>query len=529
MSLKTEMICNICKLILKDPVSLPCSSAICSGHLSEPSIRCLECEKEFEVPQNGFPPNKMASNILAKELCLSDEEKTIKTSIQKLIQQLEHLPEELKREKSDLERISFDHFSELRRQIDVQREELKNKIDEIALKMIDRVNQKEKAYNKKIEESFLNSPRIDIEQSKHILANEFRKPNLLVEKVKQMQNEQQQKVNEFQRRIKEISSLCGEIESLVFESSQSFQDESFGLLKSKLLIACALDNKIQIWNLASNECVATLEGHSRTISCLEQIDKNRFASGSDDDTIRIWDAKNFVCLKTLITSNRNKGLCLKSLTSNRLASSSKGDIKILNIESGECLQTLDDPTSGFGYLNPNWNCRLVYLPNGNLISCTQDKTIKVWDLTGGECMKKLKGHSDWVLCLLLLINGQLASGSEDNTIKIWDMESGECVKTLQGHSNGVWRLQQLESGKLVSCSRDNTINIWDLTKGSFSKFLVDRSEAIKSIRVNNKNNTLVSCSDKKTIKTWDLKTGACINTITVQNYDYGQLMDLIFI
>ena len=58
-----------------------------------------------------------------------------------MIQQLEHLQEDLDRIFSDLKGLSFDHFSEIRRQIDLQREKLKKKIDEIALKMIDQVNE----------------------------------------------------------------------------------------------------------------------------------------------------------------------------------------------------------------------------------------------------------------------------------------------------------------------------------------------------------------------------------------------------
>ena len=32
---------------------------------------------------------------------------------------------------------------------------------------------------------------------------------------------------------------------------------------------------------------------------------------------------------------------------------------------------------------------------------------------------------------------KVASGSEDNTVKLWDVTSGECLQTLEGHSNDV--------------------------------------------------------------------------------------------
>ena len=60
--LKSEMTCNICKLILKNPVSLPCSSSICGDHMVDGTaknrvITCLECEKDFDVPSRGFEAN----------------------------------------------------------------------------------------------------------------------------------------------------------------------------------------------------------------------------------------------------------------------------------------------------------------------------------------------------------------------------------------------------------------------------------------------------------------------------------------
>ena len=66
---------------------------------------------------------------------------------------LDLLLSDLKQKHTNLEHIGFGRFSELRRQIDAQREELKAKIDEIAQKFIEKTKEKEKAYNSKMEES----------------------------------------------------------------------------------------------------------------------------------------------------------------------------------------------------------------------------------------------------------------------------------------------------------------------------------------------------------------------------------------
>ena len=204
----------------------------------------------------------------------------------------------------------------------------------------------------------------------------------------------------------------------VFSHRQVVQEDLLKSLKlATTLVACIYDNLITIWNLDSNKFVTTLFGHSKNITCLETIDENRFASGSYDRTIKIWDANKFVCLKTLAVHLFGVE-SLKMLPSNRLASGSfdfDADIKIWNIESGECLQTLYGSSDGI-------NGIVIYLPYPYILSCSNDSTIKVWDLTrGGEYIQALTGHSSWVFCLFLLRNDQLASGSKDNTIKIWDI------------------------------------------------------------------------------------------------------------
>ena len=508
MSLKTSLICNICKMILKDPVSLPCLSTVCGDHLRDDAakndmFKCLTCNKDFEIANKEITPNKIKATMLVKELHLTDIERAIKHAILDLIQQLEVLQSVLMVKLNDMNLA----ITEIKKMNSLQREKPTDKIK--SLQMLDQVNKKEKFYNSKIAESSLAMKTVDIQQSKQILEDEFRKPDLLIEDVTRFRNEHEQKVNEFQARINELDSLVKEItKSLEFNELQ--KDE---------LIACTSGNTIKIFNMVSNERVTTLDEHSKVVTCLENIDENRFASGSYDRTIKIWDAKNFACLKTVETCHQDVIWCLKMLNSNRIASGSDKEIKIWDIESGRCMQTLNGH-SGSIY-------GIICLPNGNLVSCSDDTTIKVWDLSKENFLKTLRSHSSFVSCLLLLKNGHLASGSWDKTIKIWNMTSSVCIKTLHGHSSEVMRLQELNIGELISCSRDKTIKIWNLNEGSCIQTLLGHTGWVNSIRINNQNSDLVSFSSDGTIKTWDLKTGECVKSIDVQSGD--DIQDLIFI
>jgi protein MAK11 len=65
------------------------------------------------------------------------------------------------------------------------------------------------------------------------------------------------------------------------------------------------------------------------------------------------------------------------------------------------------------------------------------------------------------------LNGKdyIVTGSEDKTIRIWDVQSGECVKEIKGHQLRVKAISVVASEDkivLISVSSDGIIKCWDL-------------------------------------------------------------------
>ena len=91
--------------------------------------------------------------------------------------------EEFVQHMSIVETQVFDHFQEIRFQIDERREEMKKKIDDIALAMIDKVKEFEVIYMKSVNENLLETQSSFDEEANWIdkeLKDQLRNPNLLI-------------------------------------------------------------------------------------------------------------------------------------------------------------------------------------------------------------------------------------------------------------------------------------------------------------------------------------------------------------
>ena len=209
-------------------------------------------------------------------------------------------------------------------------------------------------------------------------------------------------------------------------------------------------------------CMATLKGHGHSVlSVAWSHDASRLASGSGDDTIKIWDPATGQCLSALEGHSDSVRSVAWSHDASRLASGSDDDtIKIWDPATGQCLSTL----KGHG----DWVRSVAWSHDASrLASGSSDKTIKIWDPATGQCLSTLEGHGDWVLSVAWSHDAsRLASGSRDDTIKIWDPATGQCLSTLEGHGDSVQSVAwSHDASRLASGSSDKTIKIWDPATG----------------------------------------------------------------
>ncbi len=207
-SQKFELTCSYCSKIFKDPILLPCGDFICREHLKEKNvvkenrIECTKCKKDFEVKENEFNTNVTLKKLVEDQSHLSGEEQKLKLELEDSIRPFFEFYEEFVQNRTQLESEAFDHFQEMHFKIDKHRERLKEKIDDIALNMIDATKKHEEMYLRNIKERFSS---FDHFQSLQIKLNEidetFRDPKLLIQSIREIQFTQEATLNDMKMKI----------------------------------------------------------------------------------------------------------------------------------------------------------------------------------------------------------------------------------------------------------------------------------------------------------------------------------------
>lgn len=144
------------------------------------------------------------------------------------------------------------------------------------------------------------------------------------------------------------------------------------------------------------------------------------------------------------------------------------------------------------------------LPDGRLVTCSDDALVRVWDPSITETkFQALHGHREPILYSCVFPDGSLVTGSGEEII-VWDFTkggSGKLVSKFQVPS--IRFLKALTNGKLAVFSRDKEIKVLHLSQ---------RELLIQTLpNVGHRNNFLeilpdgkVVTGDNNEIKIWDI-------------------------
>jgi serine/threonine protein kinase len=254
----------------------------------------------------------------------------------------------------------------------------------------------------------------------------------------------------------------------------------------------------------------TLSGHrDRVWSVALSQDGQTLVSGSEDDTIKVWNPTTGGLDRTLnAQADAVRSVSLSADRKTVAGGDGDGTIQVWNLPTGNLRYTLA------GHQGSVWSVALSR-DGKTLVSGSQDRTVKVWNLQTGQLVRTLRGHSGIVYSVVFSpYEKTLVSGSADKTINVWDLQTGKLLRTLKGHGDAVRSVAINQDGQtLASASWDQTIKIWNLQTGELLRTLEGHRDRVVSVAFSADGRTLASASLDKTIGIWNPTTGTMLQTL----------------
>jgi len=261
----------------------------------------------------------------------------------------------------------------------------------------------------------------------------------------------------------------------------------------------------------------TLKAHSGWVTGVAfSADGQRLASGSSDQTVKLWDVPTGQETGTVATKIQEVQALAFSRDGHWLAAeNSINTVTLWDATTRREVRTFPS-NKPLGVLGSSWVYSIAFSPDGRLLaSGVDDKTIRLWDVETGRSVRDLGAARRSVIYIAFSPDGRwLASGGDDKTIKIWEVATGKEIQTLRGHKKNVYAVVFSSNGRyLASASADKSVKLWDVTTGREIHTLTGHASDVSSIAFSPDSRWLASGSWDKTIKIWDVQTGREVRTL----------------
>ncbi|KCV69622.1 hypothetical protein H696_04041 [Fonticula alba] len=246
-----------------------------------------------------------------------------------------------------------------------------------------------------------------------------------------------------------------------------------------------------------------ISGHSGWVRSISVDPTNQwFATGSRDQTIKIWDLASGT-LKTTFTAHSMGVRAVAASQRHPYLFSAGEDKQVLcwDLEINKVIRKYH------GHLNGVY-CMAVHPSLDVLITGSRDASVRVWDIRAKQCVHTLTGHMETVASVAAQsVNPQIVSGSMDSTVRLWDLAAGKCLKTLTNHKKSVRSVLLHPSEYTFASGSSDHIKQWQFPNGTFLQNLPLTDHPIVNTMSINQDNVLFAGADNGMMHFYDWKSG----------------------
>lgn len=148
----------------------------------------------------------------------------------------------------------------------------------------------------------------------------------------------------------------------------------------------------------------------------------------------------------------------------------------------------------------------------HIISCSQDRDLRIWSRTTGLFIKKYDLSSflaENVQCIKLGKNeDNLFLGSKDMNVYLINISKGKLCVVYEGHWNKVTSIYSVPQTDILLTVSESNIKVWDLEYDECIKNMNEHSSVIVYIeQLPNDEQQVMTIGDQFELKMWNYVTG----------------------
>lgn len=150
------------------------------------------------------------------------------------------------------------------------------------------------------------------------------------------------------------------------------------------------------------------------------------------------------------------------------------------------------------------------------ISSSWDRTVRIWELVGGKCIRSFEGHTKLIRDVVVSPDGDVVvSCSDDKTIRVWSTDNGACIRVITVEGIGFHSLAFAAGGGMLLAGGDSgVVGSFDTVNWKWRVFDgAHRSGFVWGVAATGEGRRAVSVGMDGNIRVWNIGNGSCVRVI----------------